>query len=340
MTEEGIVMKKDLCVVVVIGFLFFGSLSVAAETYTLGFIPQVMWSQYKVAEVKGFWEKQGVSVELVDYANPLDTSRGGVQRFFDITPVPMAVTALYRDGGVSDSVYLGTFDIAAQHKYLIIKKDLVNTNLKGQTIGIFLADYANAFLLSTYLKTVNTDLADVRLVEMNPDELEANFTSDRLQAVLTMDRANAFYEQADGVIAISTRDFYEPHGVITLKADPLQTIPAEDLKKILRGCIEAMLWEQNPANWEEYKAIVNAHILGNIPDLSDERFRLLLQEGRPVDPQILLEQNQQPLRDYFTRFRAFLAAEGRLKADVLQDFTYENVVHNQLLIEVLQEYVQ
>ncbi len=74
--------------------------------------------------------------------------------------------------------------MAGDHKYLLLKKDLVKKSLKGQTIGVFNSDFSVRFLLSSYLHTVNTTLADVRLVEMNPDVLETNFTNNRVQAAL------------------------------------------------------------------------------------------------------------------------------------------------------------
>ncbi len=333
-------MKNLVIMIVVIGYLLVGSLVIAAETYTLGFIPYVMWSHYKVAEVKGFWDKQGVSVEVINYANPLDTFQAGINKRFDFTPIPLAVVPLYRNTGVSNVTYLGTFSVADRHKNIIIKNDLVQKSLQGETIGVFLTDFANLFLLSTYLKTVNTTLDDVRIVEMNPDELEANFEHNRLSVILTMDRGNRFYEQANGVVALTTQEFYEPHGFTVFTQDFLTTIPPEDLKKILRGCVEAIEWIRDPANWEEYKAILRQHILTDQPDLSDDQIRELLREGKYVDPQTLLVHNQDLLRDYFRQFRTFLAAEGNLNADVLANFRYENVVYNQPLIEVLQEFGQ
>jgi hypothetical protein len=65
-----------------------------------------------------------------------------------------------------------------------------------------------------------------------------------------------------------------------------------------------------------------------------------MKSARIVDPQDLLEHNQQLLHDHFTDFRTFLATEGLMKADVLDEFTYENVVTNQALLEVLQEFVK
>lgn len=337
-------MKKLVGAAIVGGWLLIGSLVWAAETYTLGFIPLVGWSHYKVAEVKGFWEKQGVTVTLIDYINPIDTSHGVVQRYFDLTPLPMAVMGLYRDAGVTDSVYLGTLNIADYTKYVVIKKDLVNKSLKGQTVGTFLIDQANSFLLSTYLKSVGTSLLDIRQVEMFADDLEANFIHDRLQVVLALDRKNRFYEQANGVVAISTHDFYEPHGLMALREDPLNTIPHEDLKKIMRGCIEAILWQQDPANWEEFKAILKQYFpLGASDDLTDEQYRIHLTDGKRVDPQMLLEHNQQRLQEYFSEFKDFCAtpeAKGVMSDAVLKDFTYDSVIKNQALIEVLQEYVE
>jgi NitT/TauT family transport system substrate-binding protein len=333
-------MKKALCVMVVIGFLLVGSLPVAAETYTLGFLPFIGWAEYKVAEAKGFWEKQGITVKLVEYDLPLEAMRGVLNRRFDFMPTPLAAIVTPLNEGVVNSVYLGTLSIADHHKYLIIKNDLVNKSLKGHKIGIFLSDPSNNFLLSTYLKTVNTDLADVRLVEMSTKDLETNFRHNRLQVVLAIDRGNPFYEQADGVVAISTRDFYEPHGLFLVRQGGTAAIPPEDLKKILRGCVDAIEWIRDPVNWEEYKAILKQHFLAGMPDLSDEQIRAFTKEGKFFEPQILLEHNQQRLRDHFTQLRAFVVADGSLKADVLDAFTYNNVIYNQPLIEVLQEYGQ
>ena len=49
--------------IVVIGCVLVGSLPVAAETYTLRLLQGIAWAEYKVAEVKGLWENQGVTVK-------------------------------------------------------------------------------------------------------------------------------------------------------------------------------------------------------------------------------------------------------------------------------------
>jgi hypothetical protein len=98
---------------------------------------------------------------------------------------------------------------------------------------------------------------------------------------------------------------------------------------------------EDPANWGEYKAIMKQYILPpGIRELSDKQSRRLAQNHACPDPQALIEHNQQPLRDLFTAFRSFLVANGPVKEEVLKTFTYENVIYNQPLIGVLQEYVQ
>jgi ABC-type nitrate/sulfonate/bicarbonate transport system substrate-binding protein len=331
-------MKNVVCIMMVVGVLLIGSLPVAAETYTIGMLPDTGWSNFQVAEAKGFWEQQGVSVKLVHYTVPMELMQAVLQRRFDFIPGPLTASATFRAAGLSDAVYVGTFSMADYHKYLIVKNDLVNKSLKDKRIGIFVADHGNRFFLSSYLNTVNTALADVRLIEMSPRDLEANFIHNRVQGVLGISLSNQFVDKTDGAIVLTTHDFYEPHGLIILKKGGLAAIPPDDLKKILRGLVEANAWIQNPANWEEYTVILK-QLLGS-PDLSDEQLREFMKEGKLFDPQMLLEHNQQKLTDYFTQFRAFLAADGILKADVLQDYTYENVIHNQPLIEILQEYQQ
>lgn len=332
-------MKNVGCIIVVLGVLLGGAMQVAAETYKLANLPLIGWSYYQVALVKGFWEKQGLTLEFLDYVDPYDHLQGYMQKRYVFAPGPVAVITNHRKDGIDDSICIGTLSIANHHKYVIIKKNLLNQSLKGQTIGIFsTSDVANLFLLSTYLNTVNTSLADIRLVLMSPDELEANFIHNRLHAVLTVDRGNKFYEQAEGVIAHSTRSFYEPHGV-NIRKSVFDTIPPEDIKKFLRGCIEAIEWIRDPANWEEYKDILSKYYLAG-RDLSDEQIRELLQDGQIVDPQTLIAHNQERLSEYFTQLRAFVAAEGLLQGETLNNFTYDKAIHNQLLLEVLQEFVE
>jgi ABC-type nitrate/sulfonate/bicarbonate transport system substrate-binding protein len=289
----------------VIGCLLGVVLSVAAETYTVTMLQEVGWAYYKVAEVKGFWQKQGVSVTLRHYTHPQEGIRAGIHRRIDLAPLPMAVIADFRENGGPDMTYLGSFSVSDFHKYLMLKNDLVNKSLKGQTIGVFANDQTNTFLIATYLKTVNTNLADVRLVELTPDELEVNFTNNRLQAALFIDQGNKFYEQADGVIVLSTHDFYEPHGLAVVKEGGVAAIPPDDLKKILRGIVEAIVWLRDPANWDEYKVILKKDILGR-PDMTDDQLRAAIKSARILDPQALLEHNQQRLHDHFTEFRTFL----------------------------------
>jgi NitT/TauT family transport system substrate-binding protein len=176
---------------------------------------------------------------------------------------------------------------------------------------------------------------------MDPDDLEANFIHNRLQAVLTLNQGNKFYEKADGVIAISTVGFYEPHGLTIFREGGKIPIPDEDIKKIMRGCVEAIEWMRDPANWEEYKAFLKEYSLPpDSPELSDEEFRTLTQGYQYFEPQTLLKHNQKILRDHFEKYRNFLISHESLGKNVLDAFTYDKVIYNQALIEVLQEYGQ
>lgn len=333
-------MKRILTVMVLIGVMVSGAIVGAAE-YTLGLLPMVGWSEYRVAEVKGFWEKQGVTIKVVDYVSPSDSARAGAQRRVDLTPMPLTYIVSFQEGGAADAVYLGTLSIADDHKFLVIKKDLVNKSLKGMTVGNFLPCPANDFLIANYLKSVNTSFADIRQVEMDSTNLEANFIKGRMQAVLTFNSGSRFYEKGNGVVALSTVDFYEPHGLGIIRSGRKNAIPREDVKKIMRGTVEAIEWMRDPANWEEYKAILKQYFLPpNTPELTDEQYRAMTRDHQFVDPKTLLEHNQQPLRDLFTQYHAFLVANQSVKPEILDAFTYENTVYNEVLIEVLQEFIK
>ncbi len=188
--------------------------------------------------------------------------------------------------------YLGTFSVADRHKNIIIKNDLVRKSLQGETIGVFLTDFAESVSFINLFKNRQYHPGRCPYRRDEPDELEANFEHNRLSVILTYGSRQSVLRAGQWCCGAHTQEFYEPHGFTVFTQDFLTTIPPEDLKKILRGCVEAIEWIRDPANWEEYKAILRQHILTDQPDLSDDQIRELLREGKYVDPQTLLVHNQ------------------------------------------------
>jgi ABC-type nitrate/sulfonate/bicarbonate transport system substrate-binding protein len=313
------------------------------ENYNFGVLRRLQAAPYRVAAVKGFWAQQGIAVNVIEYAHPLDLMRAAAQQRVDfaIAP-PMSFLTRLSPAKVPEAIYLGTLGMADYLKYLILKQELLYHSLKGQTIGVFMMDFANEFLLSAYLRTVNTRLADIRQVVISPNELESNFLHNRLLAVLTVDLHNRFYAQANGVIAISTHEVYEPYGIYLVRKGGLASIPPVDLQKFLRGCVQALVWLRNPRHGEEYQAILRQFFPHYFPAngtvVSDTHFRTLMQECQFFDPPALTAHNHEILQAYCAHFHQFLSMEQLVPADVLAEFTYDKVVHNQALLKVLREF--
>jgi NitT/TauT family transport system substrate-binding protein len=211
------------------------------------------WGDYTaiIAQEMGFFEKQGVDVELVPYevfsralpdlaAGKIDLGLFGINDALNVARrVPLKVVAVYDQGGDST---------------IVAAPSILNVaDLKGKTIGVPAGSTYELFVREM-LKSAGLSLEDVTLVSIDPetvaermpDEVQAAYVWDPYQTQLINQGNRILFSSEQG-----TRLFPD---VITLRADTAADRP-EDVKAFLRAWFEAL--EYRRANPDESNAIIS-----------------------------------------------------------------------------------
>lgn len=99
--------------------------------------------------------------------------------------------------------------------------------------------------------------------------------------------------------------------------------------------VKASEWIQNPANWQEYMQILNAHTFKEDEAYLEQDLQDMVAAVRIHDAAALLERNRDGggLPTFLQDFKAFLAANDLLQ----KDFTVEEVFDNTAIVEALGE---
>ena len=171
-------MKKLILLVIIVSICFlFNSIILCpqahAKTYKIAMTHWVGFSPLNVADVKGFWKEQGVDVEVVNnldvelITKQVETKEVDfglhmmgtwVAQYMDNVPVTIIAETDWSNGGDK----------------IIAKKDLVVSQLKGKPVGTYDTSSAVTFFLNKYLTENNLTIADVKLVQFDPENLADN----------------------------------------------------------------------------------------------------------------------------------------------------------------------
>ncbi|MBD3308533.1 hypothetical protein GF339_19055 [candidate division KSB3 bacterium] len=330
-------MKRMILIIVMIACgLMSTQEMVQARTYKIASASWIAWSPAHVADVKGFWEDQGLDVRLVTIANPQENMNLFQRKLVDIT-FEMIGTAvgLYLDG--LPVRILAETDWSHGGDKIIVKQDLETTELQGKPIGVYFDFPPVTYFLNQYLSSIGLQFSDTRIIEMEPDALADHFINDRFGIIVCFDpEARRAEEEGNGKVVATSATYPGsiPEGMIILE-DTLQEIPEADLIKIFNGWIKAVEWSQNPANWQEYMEILNTQTFPNDPPYSEDVLREMLAAVRIHDTQTMLARNQDGggLETYLEDLKTFLAANEMLT----KDFTVQDIFANDVIVRTISQ---
>jgi NitT/TauT family transport system substrate-binding protein len=327
-------MKRSIFLVITFVVIFT---SIAhARTYKIGMLPWVGFSPNNVADVKGFWKAQGVDVQVINVSSVQEMHNALIYKRIDIAHEMIGTwVGLYMDD--HPLTVIAELDWSHGGDKIIFKKDFELNELKGQLFGVYSNKPSTAFFVNQYLMANNLKLSDVRLIELDIEELSDNFIAGRFQAILTFNpEALRAEREGNGKVAATSASYPGciPEGYAA-RADVLKEIPKEDLAKILKGWVEAVKWIKDEANWEEYKEILNSTTFESDAPYSDEDLRGMLDNVRIHDIDTLWERNKDGggLFIYLQELRSMLEDNGLLR----KDFTPQGISDNSPIVEVLQD---
>ena len=326
-------MKRILCLVTIIVLSL--NIPVQARTYKIAVVPWVGWSTAHVAEAKGFWKAEGVDVKVFNFPSNQAIHTALKNKRIDIG-FDMIGTAigLYLEG-IPLTVLVET-DWSHGGDKIIVKQDADAAGLKGKPVGVYLNQPSVLYFLNQYLTSIGLTLSDVRVVEMETDVLADKFIEGIFQVIVSYDPDALRAEREGNGKVVATSATYEgciPEGMMALN-DVLKEIPKDDLHNILAAWVKAAAWSVDPANWNEYMEILNAHTFKDDAPYSEADLQEMVSAVRIHDAARLLERNRDGggLQAYLNNLKAFLNANGMLK----NDFTPEDIFDNSSIVEVLE----
>ncbi|MBA3699080.1 MAG: ABC transporter substrate-binding protein [Planctomycetes bacterium] len=303
----------------------------APRSYKIGMCPWIAWAPINVAEAKGLWKKRGIDVQVV---NQLGEDTSAIeQRRVDLAIDMIGNFIGMQQKGI-DMTILAELDWSNGGDKIILR-DKAQPTKAGESVGVYHNDPAVLMLLARYLETRKLTLADVKVVEYDPEALNGHFITGSLSAILTYEPYSLQAEKDGGTVVATSATFpgCMPEG-LGGRREAIAAIPKDDLKKIIEGWLEAVRWSQDPANWAEYRDIVNARTFAEPTPFDDAAIKDMLANVSIHDLATLRTRNTigGGLSKHVDDTRNVLNKAGLMKSE----FSANTLVDTSLLLEVIQ----
>lgn len=261
-------MKKNIWIVLVIVIVIVVGIFVSQkpqqkmtnEPLRVSFHSWIGNGIYFIAEEKGFWEKEGLKVDLQQVDDNAVSkqllSSNKVDGIMGWTPETIQVLA---DSGVPMKVVFAT-DISDGADGIIAKEG-INTleDLKGKTLSFESGSPSHLFL-SYLLDQKNISISDIKTVNQTASDAGAAFVAGKVDAAVTWEpwltKANA---RKGGHILVSSKGLPILPALPAFRTDVIKNRP-EDVKAFMRGVFMAMDYvKSNPD--ESYEIIAKGYNL-------------------------------------------------------------------------------
>ncbi len=253
-----------LIIMPVVYLIFTHSLN--AKTYTVGVVEWVPWATAYVASEKGFWEAEGLDVEVQQFSE----YENGSIKAFKYGKVDFALMML---GTAIELIRVAPrYTIIYEHDwshggdFFILSSKLNDVaELKGKKVGTYSAKAGLGFFIDKILTNAGISINDFDLYEVsNTVDLNQAFRNGIFTAIVNyLPDARNVIRDGTGKIVNTSADFpgVIPEGIIVQKYI-LQDHP-EKVAGFLRGWLRAVKWQVNPKHRKEYYAILKRTMFKN-----------------------------------------------------------------------------
>ena len=284
-----------------------------ARTYHVGMVQWAAFSPLNVADVKGFWSDQGLNVVVDNFGvnsdlnNSLDSGR---------IDIALDMIGSWVDFHLQSKPFtiLGETDWSNGGDKIILKQGMTLASLKGQTFGTYLKLLSVENFIAKYLAANGLAMSDFNLKqEDDPAVLANKFISGTYNITANYDpEAARAVTSGSGTVAATSRDYPGciPEGFVA-RTDRLAGMPQDDLVKFFKGWIRAVAWEEDSANWTEFKSILNAKTYPG-SSYSDADLHSFLDNVKihSKADQLAVNQTNGALYDYLTSLNTFAQQNG------------------------------
>lgn len=335
------------------------------------------WAAYapiNVAATKGFWSKRGIDVEVTNRTSNQELNEDLKNGRIDVALDMMGSWVGIHLGGTPLKI-IGATDWSYGGDVLIVNKTLDTTKIKGQEVAVYLNQPSVLFFLGKYLETLPTPLklGDVKVVELETKKIADAFIAGTYNITINYDpeASRQVSDGAPGKIeqnsgSVGFRGVI-PEGFVG-RADIMQTVGKDTLKKFVAGWQEAVSWaysdadnqKLNLANKAEFYDIMRKQTFaGDRPDtdpFTEKELDSFIAgvKVHSANTQLCVNEkargmklkdsnigNEQPLRDYLTELKDFLNGSSILTSAPTNLQAFENeqngIFDNTAVVEALKE---
>ncbi|MEL6940191.1 MAG: CmpA/NrtA family ABC transporter substrate-binding protein [Cyanobacteria bacterium J06598_1] len=231
----------------------------------VAFLPITCATPIIMSKPLGFYEKQGLNVELMKYASwsvVRDAAIAGeLDAYHMLAPMPIAMSLGL--GSTPFSVKLASIENNNGQGIAVANKHLGNVNgpadFKGMTIGIPY-DYSNHnLLLRYYLATGGLDPdVDVKLIVLPPPDAIAKMSTGQIDAFILPDNfTQRVVKDEIGFIHLLTKDLWSGHPCCAfVAADNWMSENPNTFRALNKAIIDGATYANNPANRKEIAAAI------------------------------------------------------------------------------------
>jgi NitT/TauT family transport system substrate-binding protein len=230
-------------------------------------LPYIYWGGHYpilVAKAKGFFDRQGVEVELTyieDLMQVLPDFTAGKFDGFDMAPDSPA-RLLAKNSNVRVVLLQGACDGCDE----IVARPEIRTiaDLKGKKIGVQVGSYSE-LLVGEMMKAAGLTIADVQLISADEKLVSSYLKNDTIQAGHTWEPygTQAVNENAGAKIIFSTKQVPRLAPDTLAFRDTVLRERPDDIRAYLRAWFQAVAYMRDPANAKEVSEIVGKAL--NVP---------------------------------------------------------------------------
>ena len=154
-------------------------------TYRVGYNNWIGFLALFVAEEKGYFKAEGLTVKMKAFSAPGDGLKPLLTGDLDLHLTTLDATVLAADKAPGKLKVVTFLDTSAGADAIVAKPEITSpAGLKGRTVGATLGE-CNHLLLLKALEKAGLKESDVKLTSMSPDDAGAAFAAGKLDAAVT-----------------------------------------------------------------------------------------------------------------------------------------------------------
>ncbi len=258
--------------------LFLIPLQADEQVIKIGIVPWIAWTPLYVAEELGFWRKEGLNIEIINYANIREKISSFKNGLTDISFGEPADFLPLIEEGIKIRVIL-CVDMSYGADKFYIRKDFKPDELKGRKIAISPFP-AGDFFINRGLKIFNVDPEDLIFINVDSPSmaLEA-FIGGKVDGAYVYPPSSFRIEKSGIAFELFNSKKFPIYEAL-FSRDEIYERNSEKLKKILKGWLMAVEWSSKKDNFDKFLEIARRNMYFRMKEFDYESWKRTMEEIR------------------------------------------------------------